>query len=145
MSFNASLTASERLAEPRHPSKLVFELVGAHLASVREVGAEDRHTVDLAADQPSLRVVFVVTKALNDVRDGVPADDGHSVVGLLPRDYGLVPALLNFVVREVRVGHLQLLQTQDVGLCRIEPVDYVLPARPDRVYVPRGDLHASMN
>lgn len=135
------LVPVEVAAEPGEPLELVLPLVGADLAAVRNVNTQDADSLEVGREKSRLVVALDVAERALDAREPSTAEDGDTVVALLPDDRGLVARPLQLPPGEIVLRHLELLETDDVGLVASESDEESRQARPNRVHVPGEDAH----
>src|SRR2546429_290151 len=131
----------EEGAEAAIPVELVGVLVRADLLAVRPVDTHDREAGDTRHQKASLGVVALVREPSRDRLGAGARQDRHAVVGLLTGDQGRVAEPRELGERELVVGDLRLLEAHDVGPPPLEPREEARQPSPDRVHVPRRDLH----
>jgi hypothetical protein len=129
--------------QPPQPLQLVGPLVRADLAAVRDVDAHYVHPAHPGRHEPSLEVVASVTEAALDLLGLGAGEDGDAVVSPLRVDGRVVAEGPELVEGEGLVRDLELLEAKDVGTGRREPPQQAALARPDRVDVPRRELHGT--
>jgi hypothetical protein len=93
------------------------------------------------AHEPRLGVV--VAKTTHDIFNADLGEDGDTVPLPLAVVGGLIAELLQRRERELRVILLRLLDEQNVGRGRYQPLFNSKPAGRQRIDVPGGYLHAS--
>src|SRR5947208_711371 len=131
----------EEGVEAAIPGELVGVLLGADLLAVRPVDAHDPEAGDARDQEAPLGVVSFAREPARDRLGAGAREDRDAVVGLLAGDERRVAERRELRRGEPVVGDLRLLQAHDVGPPPFEPREEARQARPDRVHVPRRELH----
>ena len=105
--------------EPIHPGEFVLELLGADGVAIGEVDVHDANALDEDFEESGVAIGFIPGERRGDSLDGVARKDGDAVVGFLGDGDALVADALEDV--EGKVGPLQLLEQEDVGLAGLKP------------------------
>lgn len=131
------------IAHPRLHRFEKVELGRVVLAAVRNVDRREHHLAELRRDNPCLEV---------EVRMCQVGDIGESVAPHVQSDSRVRPrampiAGISLEIAEsrgdLRLGRLQLLQTDDIGLVLVDPRFYLLLPSPDPVHVPSANFHVA--
>ena len=138
--------SGELLGEPFvqrcQPGELVVVLIAADGLAVRYIRTDDAHTADGRGDQALLRIAKMRISA-DHVGEFAACQQSNAVVSLLPGEGDLVTGCLDLGSRKVCVFELRLLEANDVGLLRREPLEQLRQANLQRVDVPGGEPHSA--
>ena len=109
------------LLQAIEPAHFVGELVTARLLAIDKITVDDAHAVHRSGNQAR---VFIgkVWVAAHHILQRQPADEGHAVIGFLPKGGALVAQLGKSGVRKFFIHHLQLLHAQDIDLRARQPI-----------------------
>ena len=113
--------------QPPEPSQLVVEFGTRLRIAVGQIDAADEDAVDRGLDIPGLIILRIAgQRSPCHDRLRVPRENGHAVPRPLPAPYGVIAGLPDRLGRKLRVGALELLQADDVGLGRLaaSPADW---------------------
>lgn len=136
------------VAQRSEPLHLVFELVAAGRLPVDEVAVHDAQRagrgVDRGADDARM-LVGEAADVLRHIAQRQAAQERDAVVGFLAEHGRFITSCLEDFRRELVVGHLELLQAQDIDRIGGEPVEDMLEAGGEGVDVPGGNFHEYPN
>ena len=114
------------------------------MTDVFAVGAIDGRETELArlgCYQSRTEIVLSGKAPLNDF-DRYPADDGNAVPALLPVRVYLIAKGVERLVRKLIVRYFQFLQTDNVGLTRLQPNEDEIQTGSQPVDIPGCYAHA---
>ena len=92
--------------------------------AVGHVDGGEAQALDVGGDQTSAEFVLPGQPLLNDLVDRLAGQDRDAVPGLLQVREGVVAGLAERFVREVRIRRLHFLNSYDVRLPGLQPMEH---------------------
>ena len=131
------------VVEPAQPVQLVAVVVVVDLAPVGHVAGRHADPAARGPEDPGIRIGVVPTvgEARPHVDQPDPGDHGHAVPPALAVVGRVVAQGLEPVVGEGLVGHLRLLEAEDIGADGVHPGLYPVDPGLQGVDVPGDDAH----
>ena len=129
-------------AQGTEPLHLVLKLVAARLLPVGEVGANHPHAIDGAGDH-TRHVIVKTGNVLDHIGRRCAREQGHAVVGFLPKPRGRVACSAKGIYRKLVVGEFEFLQGQHIDRMGCKPIQHLGKAHAQRVHVPGGKFHGA--
>ena len=143
------LLSIEITLQAAEPGQFVGVFLRLQARSIRYIEVEHANAIQQCADHALLCAELVrfriirelPNKAAAHILQGLAADQGDAVVGLLAMDVHVPTSRFEGFQREQGVIHLGFLQTEQIRLLALQPAEHLIQSRADRVHVPGGDLH----
>ncbi len=131
--------------QPVHPTKFVRILFRINRIAIRQVQPANAECASICRNDclnvACLFVALVAGQATRYILQWKLGKNSHAVVGLLAMRFDIVAKRLNILAREGVVYAFQLLQTDNVRVCLLQPLNQIGLAGFDRIDVECCDLH----
>ena len=112
------------IAQGLEPFHFVFKLVAARRLAVGEIRTNHAYTLHRTSDDPR-QLVFKTGDVFHHIASLGLGQQGHAVVGFLPKPLRLVTRLRKGIVGKFIVGEFGLLQGQHIDWVGAQPIEHL--------------------